>query len=42
MLIGDSLSGTVDPLLAQRYATVGVVQEFQGNTLTLFNFIGER
>jgi hypothetical protein len=42
MLIGDSLSGTVDPVFAQGYAIVGVVQKLQGNTLSLFNYIGER
>jgi hypothetical protein len=42
MLVGDSLLGTVGPVLAQGYAIDGTIQKFQGNTLSLFNFIGER
>ncbi|HXE09154.1 MAG TPA: hypothetical protein VN612_14730 [Acidobacteriaceae bacterium] len=42
ILVGDELAGTVDPLLANGYAIVAVVEKFQNNALVLKNYIGER
>jgi hypothetical protein len=41
-LVGDVLAGTVDPLLAQGYAIVGVVSGIQNNAVVLKNYLGER
>jgi hypothetical protein len=35
-------TGTVDPLMQQRYAIVGVFNKLQSNALVLKNYIGER
>jgi hypothetical protein len=42
MLVGSILDGTIDPLLQQGYAIVGVVNQYQGATLVVKNYIGER
>jgi hypothetical protein len=41
-LVGDVLAGTVDPLFAQGYAIVAVVNKYQNYTLVLKNYLGER
>jgi hypothetical protein len=42
LLIGDVFAGTVDPVLAQGYAIVAVVDVYQNNVLVQKNYIGER
>ncbi len=43
ILVGDILAGTVDPVLAQGYAIVAVVDKYQSNSALAFKYyIGER
>jgi len=41
-LVGNLLTGTVDPLFAQGYVIVSVVTKIQNNALVLKNYLGER
>ncbi len=43
ILVGDVLTGTVDPLLAQGYAIVAVIRKYGDKSgIILFNYFGER
>jgi hypothetical protein len=41
-IVGNLLTGTLDPLFSQGYAIVGAVTKIQNNSLVLKNYFGER